>query len=231
MIHGLRIRESNNKDHTPILTYTSHFVRTNVYLEEQRVKQPVILKIGWLAAGMPTFLARMAVLAINKMTCFVRDVGKITSGTANTALEFHEGRLMALNEGSLPFQIRVERNGGVNSVGYLDYGGILKHAMTAHPKVDSKTGEMRFFNYSLEPSSGVRVNYTVMKEGKIISTMQITKEDMPYPIMMHDFSITENYSILLDLPLVFDEERAKKLLNPVTFRKDLPSRLGVSTYI
>ncbi len=66
--------------------------------------------------------------------------------TANTALAWHHGKLLALWEGGPPHEIKVP---SLETVGPYTFGGKLKHAFTAHPKVDPKTGELMFFGYSL----------------------------------------------------------------------------------
>ena len=37
--------------------------------------------------------------------------------TANTAMQYHAGRLLALHEGSLPYQVRILCNGILDTVG------------------------------------------------------------------------------------------------------------------
>jgi carotenoid cleavage dioxygenase-like enzyme len=42
-------------------------------------------------------------------------------GTANTALAFHAGRLLALHEGDLPYQLRIACSGLVETLGRAAY--------------------------------------------------------------------------------------------------------------
>lgn len=59
-------------------------------------------------------------------------------------------------------------------------------------------GEMFTFGYSHTPPY---VTYRVIsKDGCMNDPVPIT---LPDPIMMHDFAITENYAIIMDLPLYF----------------------------
>lgn len=59
-------------------------------------------------------------------------------------------------------------------------------------------GEMFTFGYAHEPPY---ITYRVIsKDGVMHDPVPITISD---PIMMHDFAITENYAIFLDLPLYF----------------------------
>ena len=61
-------------------------------------------------------------------------------GHGNTALVYHARRLMALEEGDVPYQLRVACAGLIETLGRVTYDGKLQHAFTAHPKVDAKTG-------------------------------------------------------------------------------------------
>lgn len=48
----------------------------------------------------------------------------------------------------------------------------------------------------------------VSKDGFMDDPVPIT---IPDPIMMHDFAITENYAVFMDLPLIFNP-KVKKLV-------------------
>ena len=56
-------------------------------------------------------------------------IGVISSsnglGTGNTALAFHAGRLLTLNEGDLPYQLRIACDGLLSTVERVSYGGAL----------------------------------------------------------------------------------------------------------
>jgi carotenoid cleavage dioxygenase len=64
--------------------------------------------------------------------------------------------------------------------------------------------------------------YRIDAAGRLL---QIEPIEIPRPVMMHDWNVTRNHVIFMDLPLVFD------LANPkgpgFGFRRDLPARLGV----
>ena len=71
------------------------------------------------------------------------------------------------------------------------------------------------------------LNYTVVnKDGHIIRTLDLL---LPKPIMMHDFSITPNYTIFMDLPLQFTPENMAKKMNGGAFAFDstAPARFGI----
>jgi carotenoid cleavage dioxygenase len=113
---------------------------------------------------------------------------------ANTALVWHHGKLLALWEGGLPYEVRPQDLG---TVGLETLGGAWKHAFTAHPKVDATTGELVFFGYS-PLGRGVQCG-VLDKSGRVVHT---TSVPLPRSVMMHDCAITQHYTILLDLPMV-----------------------------
>jgi hypothetical protein len=55
--------------------------------------------------------------------------------TANTALVAHASSILALNEGDLPYGLRLLCSGLVENVGRFTAGGQLSNSFTAHPKV------------------------------------------------------------------------------------------------
>src|SRR6202035_3414346 len=77
---------------------------------------------------------------------FVDDQGHVdlTVGVANTHVVEHAGRILALVESSLPWEVTPE----LDTVGCYDFDGRLTTAMTAHPKLDPVNGELHFFGYA-----------------------------------------------------------------------------------
>jgi carotenoid cleavage dioxygenase len=146
--------------------------------------------------------------------------GRGYKNQGNTALIWHDGQLLTLMEGAEPHAISTP---GLETLGTYTYCGKLISAFTAHPKVDEKTGEMMFFGYN--PMSAPHVQYSlVSKEGELLWTRPI---DVPRGIMMHDFAVTEHYTIFMDQPLTFSIERAMKGEPVLMFEKDLPARYGI----
>ncbi|MBW4559854.1 MAG: carotenoid oxygenase family protein [Mojavia pulchra JT2-VF2] len=138
---------------------------------------------------------------------------------ANTALTWHGGQLLALWEGGAPHAIQVPE---LKTTGEHTYNGKLVSAFTAHPKVDPVTGEMMFFGYSFTPPY---LQYSVVSAtGELLRTVPI---DLPIGVMMHDFAISENYTIFMDLPLTFRPGRMQKGEPLMMFERDRPSRFGI----
>jgi len=138
---------------------------------------------------------------------------------ANTALVWHAGQFLALWEGGAPHAIKLPE---LDTLGEFTYNGKLKSAFTAHPKVDPITGEMMFFGYSFTPPY---LHYSVVSpQGQLMKTVPI---ELPMGVMMHDFAITEKYTIFMDLPLTFNPIRMQKGEPGMMFEKDRASRFGI----
>lgn len=59
-----------------------------------------------------------------------------------------------------------------------------------------------FFGYFFAPPY---LEYgIVFPQGELLRTVPI---EIPMAVMMHDFAITENYTIFMDLPLTFSPEK------------------------
>lgn len=139
---------------------------------------------------------------------------------ANTALVWHRNQLLALWEGGEPHAIAVPSLG---TIGPHTFDGKLASPVTAHPKVDPVTGEMLFFGYSLVHSPHVKYS-VVSAQGELLKTVAI---DLPVGVMMHDFAITEHYTVFMDLPLTFRIERLQRGEPAFAFERDRPSRFGI----
>ncbi|MBE8999627.1 carotenoid oxygenase family protein [Nostoc sp. LEGE 12447] len=140
--------------------------------------------------------------------------------TANTALVWHAGQMLALNESGKPHAIKLPE---LETIGEYSYNGKLISAFTAHPKVDPVTGEMIFFGYSVFTPPYLQYS-VVSAQGELLRTVPI---DLSIGVMMHDFAITENYTIFMDLPLTFSAERSQRGEPVMMFERDRPSRFGI----
>ena len=144
------------------------------------------------------------------------DAGPVKN-PANTHIIEHAGHLLALWEGGLPTEVTP----GLDTVGEYDFDGRLKGSMTAHPRIDPRTGELFFFAYSL--FAPYLRYYVADASGALIHSEEI---DLPAPVMMHDFIITEDHAVFLDSPIVFDMEAMGQ--GPlVKWRPENGTRLGV----
>lgn len=143
-------------------------------------------------------------------------------GVANTSVIYHGERLLLLEEGHLPFEMDPVT---LDSHGAWNFYGKLNTPMTAHPKVDPKTGEMLFFAYMASGAFSDDVGlYRVNRDGHMTESHLFKA---PYTAMLHDFVVTENYIIFPVMPLTGDLERAMQGQPPFAWEPDLPTKVGV----
>ncbi|MEA5532602.1 carotenoid oxygenase family protein [Crocosphaera sp. XPORK-15E] len=143
-----------------------------------------------------------------------------SKNTANTALVYHAEQLLALWEGGEPHALTIPT---LETIGPYNYDNKLISPFTAHPKVDPITGEMIFFGYSIAEPPYLQYGL-ISPQGKLLWTVPI---DLPIGVMMHDFAITSNYTIFLDLPLTFRPERLQKGQPALQFEPEISARFGI----
>ena len=138
---------------------------------------------------------------------------------ANTNIIGHSDRLFALVESSWP----TEMTRDLETLGPCDFGGRLTTSMTAHPKLDPGTGALHFFGYRFLPP--YLTYHRLDAAGALVQSEVI---EVPGPTMIHDFAITAGHVIFMDLPVVFDFERAMRRQGfPYQWSDDYGARLGV----
>jgi carotenoid cleavage dioxygenase len=101
-------------------------------------------------------------------------------------------------------------------------GKFPKCGVSAHTKVDENTNELLFFNYE---TTAPFMHYGVVDANhELVHYVPI---DLPGARLPHDMAFTENFAILNDCPLFWDEELLKKDVYANRFHRDVPMRLGV----
>jgi carotenoid cleavage dioxygenase-like enzyme len=133
-------------------------------------------------------------------------VGDVHNGTANTTAMFHAGRLYALKEDDLPYELDPDT---LSTIGKTDMGGqITSTRFTAHPKVDPTTNELLAFSYQAK-GDGTRdiVFYAFDAEGRKTTEIWF---DMPYAACVHDFAVTEDWVVFPFFPLITDMASVKE---------------------
>jgi carotenoid cleavage dioxygenase len=145
-------------------------------------------------------------------------LGDMTKSAANTHVIHHAGKIMALEEGHWPFVVSDE----LDTLGPNNYGGKLTGPMTAHPKTCAATGELLAFAYGMvEP---YLTYYRISAAGELVQVEPIT---VPGATMIHDFNITRNHVIFMDLPAVWNLEGIADTGLPVLWDESYGARLGV----
>lgn len=150
------------------------------------------------------------------------DVGNrdLAAGAANTHVVRHAGRILALCESSLPYQLTPE----LETVGAYDFGGRLTTGMTAHPKTCPITGELHFFGYGI-----LTPPFLTYHRADAAGNLVVSRDvEGVGPTMMHDFSLTARFIVFMDLPVIFDIERAiADHRMPYRWDRSYGARLGI----
>lgn len=161
-----------------------------------------------------------------RTTKFLGDMGAVEMETmmdpkasaANTHVIPHAGKILALEEGHFPYEV----NADLETIQCQDYGGRLTSPFTAHPKLCPETHELHFFGYS--PVAPFLTYNVLDAKGDLAHTAEI---EVPGATMMHDFIITREHAIFMDLPVVFDLEKAISGGVPIYWDESYGARIGI----
>lgn len=145
----------------------------------------------------------------------------LRAAKANTHVVNHAGKTLALVESSLPYQI----SNDLETLGAYDFGGKLVDSMTAHPKICPTTGEMHFFGYG-----NIFAPHVTYHRADANGELTVNRPlEVPGLTMMHDFALTAEYIVFMDLPVVFSLDVAMGGRGDMPYRWDdnYGARFGV----
>ena len=166
--------------------YKSRYVRTERFLAERAARRALY------GAYRNRFTDEASVQGLDRTV-------------ANTSPIWHAGRLFASKEDGLPYEIDPDT---LETLGRFDWDGQLKTVtVSAHPKVDPRTGELLFYGYEASGDASRDMAFCVADaEGRLVSEEWF---EAPYPGMVHDFAITEDYAVFPIFPTLADLDRMK----------------------
>jgi carotenoid cleavage dioxygenase len=186
--------------------YRNRFVRTDGFLAENAAGSA--LWAGWVE---PPSLSRRpdGWGALGRM----KDV-------SSTDVVVHRG--MALTSHYLCGDLYRVDPFSAETLGKEIWGGRfpVEWGVSAHPKVDDRTGELLFFNYS---KTAPYLHYGVVSpDNEVVHYMDVP---LPGPRLQHDMAFTENYAILPDFPFFWDTLDQGAL--GLRYHREMPSRFAV----
>jgi len=148
----------------------------------------------------------------------------LSRGTANTQVFFHHGKLMAFKEDSPPVVLDPHTLETIDD--YYTFGGALEgETFTAHPKIDSDTGELIGFGYESKGLGTTDVEILAIdKTGKRTWHTWMT---VPYAGMIHDLAVTATHIAFLVVPLAVDMEQIRAGGLHYSWDSTLPTWFGV----
>ncbi|HEY8607925.1 MAG TPA: carotenoid oxygenase family protein [Noviherbaspirillum sp.] len=166
--------------------YRNRWMRTPKWELENRAGKALFGTFGNPATSDPAVLGR-------------------STGTANTNIVSHGGRLFALEESHLPFEFDPLT---LASRGYQDFGGAISTRFTAHPKPDPDTGELHFFAYSAGGPGSTEMHYGRLDEACRVASLAVFHA--PYASMVHDFAVTTGHVLFPITPLTSSMDRVRQ---------------------
>ena len=140
----------------------------------------------------------------------------LTASAAGTHVIEHAGRLLALCEANVPFELTPE----LETVGAYDFDGKLRSAMTAHPKEDPVTGELHFFGSS--PFPPFLTYYVADAKGEIVHSAEIPGATAS---LKHDFALTRRHVVFIEGNVTFDPAEHSGI--PYGWSDAQPARIGI----
>ena len=130
----------------------------------------------------------------------------LSRSTANTHIMYHRNMLLALKEDSPPAAMNLLTLETIDP-NYSFDGQLQSKTFTAHPKVDSETGDLIAFGYEAKGFGTDDVNvFQITPQGKRVWSAWIK---VPYVSMIHDFAVTQKHIVFYVMPLAFDEAQLK----------------------
>ena len=193
--------------------YRNRFIRTDGFLAENEAGGPL-----WPGLAEPVGLAKRdhgwGARGLMKDASSTDVI--VHRGTALTSF-YQCGDLYRLD----PYSGATLGKEGFNGAFPFDWG------VSAHPKVDARTGELMFFNYSKQAPY---MHYGVVDENNDL--VHYVGVPLPGPRLPHDMAFTENYADSQRLSAVLGPrparaQRARRAVSPrhaVALRGDSPPR-------
>ncbi|MDO8289091.1 MAG: carotenoid oxygenase family protein [Parvibaculum sp.] len=195
MIHAIQVEDGR-------VSYRNRWIETEQYKVQRKAGRRLI-DTGFGGASLP-------------------EAEGIKRNVANTNIVWHGGKLLALDEGNQPVAMDGDT---LATKGSWDFAGKYQGPMTAHPKMDPKTGEMMFFGYMAKGPGTPDISYTVVN-----AKGEVTRSDMfeaPYASMVHDFITTDEHVIFPIFPATIDVERIMRGGPTIAWDPETATKIGI----
>jgi carotenoid cleavage dioxygenase-like enzyme len=131
----------------------------------------------------------------------------LSRSTANTHIIHHRDMLLALKEDSPPTALDLFTL-ETRVANYTFDDTLPSKTFTAHPKIDSRTGNMVAFGYEADGHATNALSmFEYSPQGKLLWNAKVSA---PYVNALHDFAVTENFIAFFLMPLNLDEAQMER---------------------
>lgn len=202
MVAAVRIAEGRAR-------LTSRYVRTDKFSTEE-------------AAGLPVFRAFGTSFPADRLRH-----GMALASPANISVYPFGGSLLAFGEQGLPWELDPET---LETRGEYTFGGKLKAItpFSAHPTIDPVTGELFNFGVSFSAENPALNVYRFSANG---TSRYRVRHRLPFACSVHDFGLTESYSVFHLSPYVLDmqafQKEGRHLMDCLAWRPELGSSIWI----
>jgi carotenoid cleavage dioxygenase-like enzyme len=194
MLHQVQIKDG-------VATYSNCYIHTPRFEIEREVGREVYPNFTDAATAGPLFLETVANLERKVAAGLVPRLGPLESSQSSTAVQYHHGKLYALNEAGFPFamNMRPREDGRLMMDGsgrFESWGGRLTGPFSAHPRIATENGDL----YSIDSAPGGTIAAVHVHEGQLLECIAFDQEasDGRATGFCHDCFLTENYLVFAD---------------------------------
>jgi carotenoid cleavage dioxygenase-like enzyme len=132
----------------------------------------------------------------------------------------HAGRLLALAEGAPPYEV----SASLDTLARVDFAGALPLGITAHPKIDPRTGEMFVFRYDV---TAPFLTWAVVGPDGSVTRPPTPVAGVDAAFMIHDFAITARFLVVVLGPFQLDVDALLAGGQPLVWKPELGTRVAL----
>jgi carotenoid cleavage dioxygenase-like enzyme len=197
MLHQIQIRDGQAR-------YSNSYVRTPRFEAERQLGREAYAEFGDIAGGGKPALFKVLVEGLEKRRGLIPAIDDLDNGSNTTAIQFHHGKLYALQETCRPFVLDTRLEDGwlrIPGSGRVeDFGGTLNAPFTAHPKIDPDTGDWYLFSTDIRSGN---IHFGKLREGRLETFCKLLQAE-PAMAFLHDCYLTGSLAVFPDVSLRCD---------------------------